>query len=203
MAEIYTKQHKGVALYCGSAPCVFSDLEEAKQLYPKAPVYGANFTGSMIPEIEHIWTQHGELAHKYREDAGRKIYVHARFCTKLDRKGMAELKFQRHLYENIDYVWPELDWVAGSSGVAGAYWLRHGMGYSKVVLCGVPLSIDNTEYHDRYPGKRRNNGRKCNEKSNFENWIGILQNNVGPRTEGIYSMSGMTRKILGGPDGIR
>lgn len=203
MASIYTERHSGVALYCGSAPCVFSDLEEARKLFPRAPVYGANYTASMIPEIEHVWSQHDDMAQKLKDDAGRQIYVHTRFSQSMGIDNLWKLKHPRRVYNAVDYVWPDLEWVAGSSGVAGAYWLRHGMGYDKVIICGAPLSIDCLDYSKEYTGYRRNKGRPCAKKKNMQEWLSALKRNVGPRTEGIYSMSGATQRILGGPDGIR
>jgi len=203
MASIYTKRHSGVAIYCGSAPCVFSDLEEARSLFKSAPVYGANYTASMIPEIEHVWSQHDDQAQKIKDDAGRQIYVHTRFCMSMGRGDLWKLKHCREAYDAVDYIWPDLEWVSGSSGVAGAYWLRHGMGYDHVIICGAPLDIECLEYSKEYPGYRKGKGKPCTKKQNMQEWLKVLKRNVGPRTEGIYSMSGATQRILGGPDGIR
>jgi hypothetical protein len=203
MASIYTERHSGVAIYCGSAPCVFSDLEEAKKLFPNAPIYGANYTASMIPGIEHVWTQHDDIAQSIKDDAGKKIFVHTRFCQSMGPDGLWKQKHQRRVYDAVDYVWPDLDWVSGSSGVAGAYWLRHGMGYDQVIICGAPLDEDCLEYADQYAGSLKKRERQCAKKQNMQQWLSALKRNVGPRTANIYSMSGATRRILGGPDGIR
>ena len=45
---------------------------------PGAMILGVKYAASLVPEIEHIWTQHGEMTLKIKAAAGRKIYVHAR-----------------------------------------------------------------------------------------------------------------------------
>lgn len=203
MAEKYTQKHSGVAIFCGSAPCVFSDLEKAKELYPDATVYGANFVGAMIPEIEHVWTQHGELAHKIVERTGRSLTIHARPRKQKTGGGMWFLPAGDHAWQYVNYEWPDLYWVAGSSGIAGAMWAKHGMGHDTVIMCGVLLDPDSNGYADPYPGKSLD-GSRALQKDRIAVWrdILLLYQQEG-RTEGVYAMSGFPKEVLGAPDGIR
>lgn len=40
MRERYNVKHRGTAIICGSAPCVFEDLEKALDLRPEAYLVG-------------------------------------------------------------------------------------------------------------------------------------------------------------------
>jgi hypothetical protein len=42
MPQRYEVKHRGTAIVCGSAPCVFEDLENAKKLRPNATILGVN-----------------------------------------------------------------------------------------------------------------------------------------------------------------
>lgn len=203
MPDRYTKKHEGVAIFCGSAPSVFADLEKAKEAYPDATILGANYTASMIPEIEHVWTQHGEQAKRIKETACRKIYVHSRH-RRIRRKGaLWMLPIPEYIWEEIDYVWKDLHWVWGSSGVAGTMWAKHGMGFDQVIMAGVSLSQDVMIYNEKYAGQEAFNGKFALDFK-LEGWQETLrQFQAEGKTEGVYSMSGFTRELLGAPDGVR
>lgn len=139
----------------------------------------------MIQEIEHIWTQHNNLAGQFKKAAGRAISVHGRSNV---------------MGNDVDYVWPELNWVAGSSGVAAALWAKHGMGFDEVILAGVPLERTSLKYVDGYPTKPTKNDNTFADDYQVEHWVQILHGHVKDgKTAGIFSMSGMTAKVLGRP----
>jgi hypothetical protein len=184
---------------CGAAPCVFEDLNNALELRPGATILGVNNVAAMIPEIEHVWTQHAEHSLEYKKSAGRKICVHSRSkrFTKIDGAWVLDVVDPR--FAGVDYVWPQLGWVAGSSGVAGALWARHGMGFDEVIIAGAPLSHDSLVYSDKYPSKPTKAG-KFSEANQLDHWIGMLRSHKDAgKTDGIFSMSGRTRQVLGAP----
>jgi len=199
LAERYTARHGGCAIICGAAPCVFEDLDAARELRPGATILGVNNAAAMIPEIEHVWTQHAEHAEMFKAAAGRQIFVHSRSKRFTNGGGIWFLAVPDHKFAAIDYVWPELGWVAGSSGVAGALWARHGMGFDEVIMAGAPLSQSSMVYSDKYPSKPTKAG-KFAEAVQLEHWIRMLQTHKDSgKTENIFSMSGHTGKILGAP----
>lgn len=153
----------------------------------------------MIPEIEHVWTQHAEHADMFKEAAGRNIYIHSRPKRFTNGGGIWMLAVPGHKFAAVDYVWPQLGWVAGSSGVAGALWARHGMGFDEVIIAGAPLSHDSLVYSDKYPSKPTKAG-KFSEANQLDHWIGMLRSHKDAgKTDGIFSMSGRTRQVLGAP----
>lgn len=184
---------------CGAAPCVFEDLEFARALRPGSTILGVNNAAAMIAEIEHVWTQHAEHAEQFKHAAGRKIFVHSRSKRFTNGGGIWFLAVPKHKFAAVDYIWPELGWVAGSSGVAGALWARHGMGFDEVIIAGAPLSQNVLIYSDKYPSKPTK-GTGFAEPNQVDHWIQMLKHHkAAGKTNGIFSMSGATRNILGAP----
>jgi hypothetical protein len=200
MPSLYTEKHEGCAIICGAAPCLFEDLAEAKKIRPNATVLGVKFAASLVPEIEHIWTQHGEMTIKIKKAAGRKIYVHARPRSFQSPSGtMWFVPHSKESYDSIDYAWENLHFCVGSSGVAGALWAKHGMGFDEVIMAGITLSQKDSKYVAGYPNKYLT-GSDYATAAQIDNWLGILKGHVNAgRMSGVYSMSGSTSKILGTP----
>jgi hypothetical protein len=66
-------------------------------------------------------------------------------------------------------------------------------------MAGITLSSKEITYADGYPNKYTA-GVGYAAPPQIENWIGILKGHIKEgRTDGIYSMSGSTRKLLGAP----
>lgn len=200
MDRVYPTKHRGCAIICGAAPSLLEELKEARQLRPDATILGVKFAASLVPEIEHVWTQHGEMTLKIKEAAGRKIYVHAR--PRIIQTARGTVWHTPHLkesYEAIDYIWPTLGYAKGSSGVAGALWARQGMGFDEVIMAGIGLSCDDKKYANDYPNKYQC-GSTYATNNQIENWLKLLQLHIDEgRTKGIYSMGGNTMKMLGRP----
>lgn len=200
MPGLYTQKHKGCAILCGAAPCLFEDLAEAKKARPDATVLGVKYTASLVPEIEHVWTQHGEMTLKIKQAAGRPIFVHARPRTFQTVRGTVwHIPHAQAAYDQIDYIWKDIPFATGSSGVAGALWAKHGMGFDEVILAGIPLSQGQLEYVQGYPN-RYQTGKTYALPAQVDNWVGILKKHIAAGlTAGIYSMSGATSRLLGAP----
>lgn len=200
----YDVKHSGTAILCGSATCLMEDLEGALSLRPNAVVLGVNYVPGVVPQVEHAWTQHNEFAISFKERVGRKIFLHSR--SKNFGAGAAGATTK-----GIDYVWPDLDWVRGSSGGAGGLWAKHGLGFDEVIYAGVPLSEDTPgileAYLDQEPSMRAVYKRRRPEAAvpsytahNIRGWQGVLLSfKEQGKMQGIYSMSGFTRGILGAP----
>jgi hypothetical protein len=193
-------KHRGCAIICGASPSLFEDLEAARKLRPDATILGVKYAASLVPEIEHIWTQHGEMTLKIRAAVNRPIIVHARPKALQTAKGTVwHIPYKKEAYESIDYIWPSLSFAVGSSGVAGALWARHGMGFDEVIMVGIGLTNTDKTYVPGYPNKfSQNDGYARSDQ--IDNWVRILKKHQEDgKTEGIFSMSGKTRNILGEP----
>jgi hypothetical protein len=184
---LYETKHEGTAIVCGSAPCVFEDLDKALKLRPNATILSVNATFGLFPDlkIEHTWTQHNEWALELKELIGdRNIKIHAR---------------SNIMGAGVDYHWPSLDWVCGSSGVSGAMWAKNGMGFDEVIMVGIPLSPDQTKYAPEYPASTKEDHFFA-KSSLISHWLVHLNTHVeNGKTNGVFSMSGETSKILGVP----
>jgi hypothetical protein len=197
MAAIYQQRHGGCAIVCGAAPSLFEDLAKAKALRPHADILGVNHTPSLVPEIQHVWTQHGDVAASIKSSAGREVFVHARPRKYSNGGGTWLLPVPNHRWALVDYEWPTLTWLCGSSGIAGALWARHGMGYDEVIMAGIPLNRKQRTYADGYASTPKF-GRDFAEDHQVENWLNHLRTHkANGKTEGITSMSGETARILG------
>lgn len=183
---------------CGAAPSLFVDLEEARSLRPEATIIGVKFAASVVPEIEHIWTQHGEMTLKIKAAAGRKIWVHAR-PRKFQVGTINGIPSTKEAYDAVDYLWPSLPYAVGSSGVAGALWARHGMGFQEVIMAGIGLDCGSLEYAENYPN-RYSQHEGFAKPAQIDHWLNLLKRHQEEGlTDGIYSMSGSTQKVLGKP----
>lgn len=183
MLAEYDVKHKGSVIICGSAPCVFKDLEKARRLRPSAAIVGVNNVGAIIPEVKHVWTQHNLKSKEYKKNADVKVHGRTHVLGDTD----------------TDYIW-RLKWVCGSSGVAGALWARWGLGFDEVIMAGIPLSTTELLYSEKYPTEyTKSNGFA--EARQVQHWIEHLKTHQkNGKTDGIYSMSGKTMSILGAPN---
>jgi hypothetical protein len=151
----------------------------------------------MISGIEHVWTQHGDHAQMFKKNAPH-IKIHARPRIFSSGRGLWMLPVSDPLWAFIDFVWKDLTWVSGSGGVAGALWARHGMGFDEVIMAGVPL--EGLRYAEAYPSKPTKENGQWAEDNQLVHWLEQLAGHqTRGKTENIFSMSGETRKLLGGP----
>jgi hypothetical protein len=172
-------------------------LNAARQLRPDATLLGVNNVAAMVDGIEHIWTQHSDHAPMFKANASH-IKVHARPRQYRNGGGLWFLPASDRAWAAVDYVWPELTWVGGSSGVAAALWARHGMGFDEVILAGVPL--EGLRYAEPYPSVPTKEGGAWAEEHQLVQWYEQLRGHQERgKTEGVYSMSGRTREVLGAP----
>ena len=204
MAGLYTQKHEGCAILCGAAPCLFEDLDKAKKARPNATVLGIKFIASVVPEVEHVWTQHLDLADKIKQAAGRPIKLHSRPMR--NQTKMASTWFypaKKSALAAIDYEWPDLHWVSGSSGFAGALWARHGMGFDEVIMAGIPMHRSDRTYVAGYGQKPKFDHGTYAKETQIDHWVQTMKKHIANgKAQGIYSMSGTTKYFLGEPPGL-
>jgi hypothetical protein len=184
MPPRYEVRHKGPAIICGGAPSVFEDLEKARQFRPNAVLLGANLAAGLFLEIEHIWTQHNNFAQLLKEQIGRPIKVHGR----------------SNIMGQVDYVWPELAFHKGSSGLVGALWAK-AMGFDEVIMAGIPLSTSELGHSKEYQTIAKNSTFYTASSIELYQVFARKYKEEG-KTQGIYSMSGYTKQVFGPPPGL-
>jgi hypothetical protein len=187
----YPHKKQGVVLVVGGATCAVDDQERARVLCPVPfDVIAVNGAWPMIirkPQAFAVVTCDSE-------------------AIKAQYPGHLEL----HQYSPIgeksthaDYCWTGGGGLqAGSSSLCAAIVAR-SMGYSTIILCGVPLT--RSGYHPKYAWSselsefKESSSKKINGTllSRHSNWA--THQKAGNLT-GIYSMSGHTRDLLGEPD---
>jgi hypothetical protein len=194
MAALYAERHEGAALVVGYAPSVHEDVAAARRLRPTAPLLGVKYAAVLFQEIEHVWTQHIEQADDIRARAGRRIFIHSRGRLYQGRR------FQNVDESDVDYLWPGLRWTAGGSGIVGALWARHGMGFSEVILCGCPLEPGGYAPEIQQFKTPQGESGSFVDARPLERWRESVRRFVRDgRAAGITSMSGWTREALGTP----
>jgi hypothetical protein len=176
------------------------DLAKAKELRPGAAILGANYVGELVPEIEHIWTLHNAETHKIKAKTGRKIYVHTRPRKYSNGGGLWLVPTPDEAWSQVDYVWPQLHWLTGSSGPTAALWAKHGLGFDEVIMVGIELSAGSQHYVQGYLDDKKTDKTLFAEENSIMHWQACM---VGHKEqgkyEGIYAMSGFPAELLGAP----
>jgi hypothetical protein len=200
VAEQYRIRHDGPCLVAGAAPTVRSDVQRARQLFPNAPIYGANSACNLFPEIEHTWTQHARCVSDIKAKCPG-VKVHARGRTFKERH--LSITLSDADWAMLDYAWPSLDWVDGTSGVGAVLWARWGLGHSPVIVCGVALDPDSNTYADGYPWPMRGmDGTVWQDPrgDTFDVWRSLVDaHNKAGRLQGVRAMSGYLKTLVGEP----
>ena len=98
---------------------------------------------------------------------------------------------------DVDYWWNSMVGIKGSSGVVAAIWAK-AMGFDEVIMAGIPLSVNSTDYHAQYPDSKPD--KVFAPTNNIEHWQRFLYiHKEHGRMDGVTSLSGYTRQVLGAP----
>lgn len=169
-----------LAVVVGSAPCRDRDLEELGAV--KADVIAVNHSGIVLPLVDHWVSIHGGMMPQWLEDR-REIGLPD---PKIAAGGFAD-NFHDHRF-----IWWRIRPYTGSSSLLAVQWALF-WGYRRIVLCGVPLTGDQSLLSD---GSSRTDraGYECYRKK----WKAKREHL--PLDECVRSMSGWTRDTFGCPD---
>jgi hypothetical protein len=199
----YTQKHGGCAIVCGSAPSLHDDLAKAKELRPGATILGANLSARFVSEIEHIWTLHNEGVDFLKKQIDRKVFVHTRPRKFINGGGLWFVPAPDRSWNEVDYYWPSLYWLNGSSGPSAALWAKHGMGFDEVIMAGIQLSTDSQHYIKGYiDPKKEEQDRFADENTILHYQACMIAHKENGKYDGIYGMSGFPRGLLGAPPGL-
>jgi hypothetical protein len=181
----------GTCVVAGFGSTLFSDLARVKEVRGDLPTIAVNMAAgyvkafaafSMHWDREHL----GKWAEQQREAFGDGFTVHA--------EGKPEwLKHNLRNYPHVGFWWDGV-MSKGSSGWAAAR-LAKAMGFSEVILCGVPID------HGRYA----NGGQAILFQSPQTNSVCVFRKAIELDSEtrsGTYSLSGWTKDLLGVPPGF-
>ncbi|OFX06348.1 MAG: hypothetical protein A3E78_11665 [Alphaproteobacteria bacterium RIFCSPHIGHO2_12_FULL_63_12] len=173
------------ALVLGSAECLFTDIEVARELFEPDLIVACNDAGVAWPErLDHWATLHPEKFLDWierRRVAGRS----AAGClwTYGNGRAPAGLSVSR---------------VAEKDGSSGLLCIRVAglVGGTKIVLCGMPLSAA-----AHIDGISRDESQRWPFERNLRTYRPVWEANRTGILRNVRSMSGWTADLLGRPDG--
>lgn len=196
----YKEKHKGVLLVVGTGPSWKEDYEKAKIKFPKHKVALVGHAAKLL-QGDFVFSDHYELLEVLQEDQSK---FHNSFTTHSCMSPVWEE------YPEVDYWW-DIKRPEGST-VESAIRIGLIMGFDPLILCGCPLEKApfQTEYyvtpdcHHWPPPRDIALYGKRMKKNTTEELEAMMQksfrNNSIFWKGKVFSMSGFTKRILGGPE---
>lgn len=183
---VFEKRQGGTVLVCGFGPTLHDDLARAHILRPDAPVIAVNNAASAVKAFA-LFSQHyrkGKLdvwvrAQRKRFGDGFTVHSHA---------GLENIARLKEFFPWVDHWWAHVG-STGTSAWSAAKMARQ-MGFSEIILCGVPL--ERGAYAD---------GSFCRDfrhNAVLKLYRNYIRKDVQYH-EGVKAMSGWTRKFFGEP----
>ena len=176
----YPHRHSGPALVVGSAAVAYEDVEAARVLFPRAALMAVNRSAGHF-EAEFIVAIDRRKASRWR-DMQEQRYGRWHFTMHGGRFGANTCAS----YPWFDYWWPGLQ-TGGTSSWLGAKILAV-IGFSPIVLCGVPLE----------PMPYLDGEDSWSDRTNIEDYRRPIRKDEWMKPV-VYSMSGWTREWFGFP----
>lgn len=168
-----TGVYRGPVRIVGSARCTWDDLTAAP--FPSSPLIAVNWTGIFLREAMHWASLHREICQPIlaARDAFTKPTGSDRILTHGWKKAAP----------GVDYVW--FGDVAPDFSGCFATMLALTLGYSPIVLCGIPMDHSGHYYdpHDR-PAK--------DLSPTNDSWYALAREHA----DEIFSMSGWTKQLF-------
>lgn len=196
-------------LVCGSAPCLFDDLDAALEKFGAAHIMLVNGACTLLQDAEHVLAGHTYKAEEFAK-ARREVFpfavpwrLHASYHPRQYRRTLAK---EREWPSVTDWWGPEYSSGATSAGKA----IRIGMalGYGPIVLCGAPL--DGSGYApgeavavklvSAEQGCQRVGDERMQQRSTIRRYRDTFKRLAETEWKGkVFSMSGFSRDCLGLP----
>lgn len=193
------------AIVVGSAPCLYDDLEKALELYPFAFVIAVNGACVALENIDAFVAGHTAKAEHFAQ-ARRNAYPEkpVEVWANWTRK---EGPPPRLTYPSVTR-WFGAGVSSGATSAGKATRMALSLGYEPVIICGCPL--DNSGYFEGESQKGKAIGHDCRRvgdpDQNVHRTILNYRDKFAKLAKGefkgkVFSMSGLTRKLLGAPPG--
>lgn len=137
----YPTKHTGPAIVLGSAASAAADYAAASAAYPGAELIVCNWMIRSFAEADHWVSAEPEF---FDSGEARAIQTTAVKHAARNRRYAGD-------YPGADYVWSDVR-PFGNTGLVAALIARWGLGFSPVILAGVP--VDASGYHPGYEAGR-------------------------------------------------
>lgn len=191
-----------VLLVVGSAPCLHEDLAQAEFLYPDAEKMLVNGACIAVKDAEHMLCGHtgkSEMFIAAREKAfpGVPIRVHANTILK-------HADDNRRLHLGVTDWWGAFA-SSGATSAGKAALIGIAMGFDRIILCGCPMDFSGyfpgeSEVAKQEPHCHRIGDPRVVEAATIRRYRETMADYAKGQFAGkVYSMSGFTRDVLGGP----
>lgn len=190
----------------GSAPCLYDDIEKARELFPDAETMLVNGACVAIENAEHVLAGHASKAEEFA--AARR----ATFPNAKPWRLHASRLLNRKPYPDYPSVtdWHEAEMSSGATSAGKAALIGLKLGYAPIVLCGCPM--DGSGY---FPGEsekgasikhekacQRIGDAKMQDRRTIVRYREKMRSLALTTFQGkVFSMSGFTREVLGFPGG--
>lgn len=184
----YPRRHRGTVVVAGFADTLQSDLDRVQAAMSGLPVIAVNKAAEHIKAFA-VFSFHFERD-KLGLWATEQNKRFGRGCAVFAPGKKDWLEHNQRNYPYVDHWAPETA-SRGSSGWCAAR-LARLLGFEEIVLCGVP--VEGRRYADRTPARYWQGG-DTNAVRQFRKAIEADRENH----QGVYSMSGWTRELLGAP----
>lgn len=191
---VYPTKHSGTALVVGSAPNAIEDMTIAiKRLTQEPYVIAVNAMVDII-SCEAVVTCHPE-------GAGQIVHNWSRVCeAPIAHHYPSDQREPTKAAPGISHVWRGPHAGSGSASLC-AVLVAKAIGFSNIILCGVPL--EKIGYIDGYTGSYKSefhvNGKVINATilQRHKVWGDFFKDGM---LDGVTSFSGFTADLLGEPD---
>lgn len=186
----YARKRSGLCFVVGTAAAALQELERAISLCARPwSIIGVNRAVEVIDEAFAMVT--ADSLHRAPNVPGKEMHRFAHVGNEMT------------IQPGYHYIWrgPRSASI-GSSSLPAALIARHGMGFGEVVLCGVPL-----DRSGHYPGYQPQGAQTDEFNNDGPARNGLLdtrrakwrQFHADGSLQGVTSMSGFTRQLLGAP----
>lgn len=190
-----------VLLVVGSAPCAYTDLDEAKRLYPQSEVMLVNGACTMIEEAEHMLAGHTVKATEFFNarrvafPTAKPIRVHANWA-------MIGKAPKRDFPCVTD--WWDGKFSSGATSAGKAALIGMAMDFDVVILCGCPMDGSGYSFEEARVTQdvacQRVGDPTKQDRSSIRRYKEKLVSYAQTTFKGkVFSMSGFTKEHLGLP----
>lgn len=181
--DIIDKYKGKVLIMLGGARGVYEEAEAAKKLVGPCHEIGAiNDIGQFYrPEVHHIFTSHPEWA---------RGWINWRCCAPHQNLNKPIIHSD-YPGDGVDYVWYGIGNQVASSGWVGVL-IAICLGYSKIILCGMPLDLNVPHFFSPYVDAPDPLTLVIIRKS-----LEYSKNNLPTLNSVVRSMSGKTQAVFG------
>ena len=179
---VVTNNYSGTLVILGGARCVWEDFKNFKELIGprKYAIMAINDIGIQIRrDIDHMVSLHWQFLPAAK--LLKPVNAHGHFHTHGDKH-----------HDGVDFVWP-IENVGGTSAMYACK-VAILLGYTKIVICGVPL--DGSGHYFDPPDAEPDN--HFNDYAHKHVWAQFKDNTESARNR-IRSFSGSTRDTFGLP----